>query len=326
MSAEQANLRANFPQLISQLRDAAGNLPDVHIGVTSTDLGTGAFQITYCEEVGGDAGALVTGNCTNPTGGAPYIIDVEPTSCEITKEVNNNCSAHTCSQANCGFLVPSHVLPLTTPDAITTGLKSLFQPKAAFRVKPQLRAPLYRWMLEFGRRCTRRQMLATGKVLKEILDASMTEYEALFRSTEIDCEWRDEGMLFVFRGNQAMEEFSHTDAMLTDEYGLTARHIPGDELQQFDSDGHEIGRDDECGGGAGPSEQAKGETERDEQEDVARCVVDGRQLGRRGGDEPIEAAGLESGAGLAERRQGGGQRGEHHEAPGHQHGEGDPPP
>lgn len=139
-----------------------------------------------------------------------------------------------CSQANCGFLVPSHVLPLTTPDAITTGLKSLFQPKAAFRVKPQLRAPLYRWMLEFGRRCTRRQMLATGKVLKEILDASMTEYEALFRSTEIDCEWRDEGMLFVFRGNQAMEEFSHTDAMLTDEYGLTARHIPGDELQQFE--------------------------------------------------------------------------------------------
>ena len=139
-----------------------------------------------------------------------------------------------CSRANCGFLVPSHVLPLTTPDAIWTGVHSLFQPKAAFRVKPQLRAPLYRWMFEFGRRCTRRQMLATGKVLKELLGASMTEYESLFSSTAMECEWHDSGMLFVFRTDQALEEFSQTDAMLADEYGLAARHIPGSKLQQFE--------------------------------------------------------------------------------------------
>jgi len=101
MAGGQANMRLNFPALTSSLQNMAGGLPNLHLGVTTTDLGTGMFQITYCEEVGGDAGNLVTGNCANPTGGAPYIIDVKPESCGITREADNTCSAHACSQANC---------------------------------------------------------------------------------------------------------------------------------------------------------------------------------------------------------------------------------
>ena len=139
-----------------------------------------------------------------------------------------------CSQANCGFLVPSHVLPLTAPDAIWTGMKSVFQPKAAFRVKPQLRPALYRWMIEFGRRCTKRQMLEAGKVLHEILEASMLEFQELFSDPALDCEWQDNGMLFVFRNDDALQDFARMDDMLIDEYGLAARHIPGDELTEFE--------------------------------------------------------------------------------------------
>ncbi|MFH2006511.1 MAG: hypothetical protein ABI333_08000 [bacterium] len=101
MAGEQANLRQNFPALMTELRNMTGGLPNLHLGVTSTDLGAGIFQITYCEDVGGNAGNLLTGACANPTGGARYIIDVEPKSCEITKQVSGACSAHTCSQTNC---------------------------------------------------------------------------------------------------------------------------------------------------------------------------------------------------------------------------------
>ena len=80
-------------------------------------------------------------------------------------------------------------------------MKSVFQPKAAFRVKPQLRVELYRWMFEFGRRCTKRQMLKAGNVLEEILAASMIEYRKLFSDPAMDCEWQDNGMLFVFRND-----------------------------------------------------------------------------------------------------------------------------
>ena len=139
-----------------------------------------------------------------------------------------------CSHANCGFLVPSHVLPLTAPEAVWTGMKSVFQPKAAFRVKPQLRAELYRWMFEFGRRCTKRQMLKAGNVLKQILDASMVEYRELFSDPAMNCEWQDKGMLFVFRNDDDLDEFGRTDAMLADEFGLAARYMDGDELVEFE--------------------------------------------------------------------------------------------
>jgi len=106
MAGEQATLRANFPALMTALKNMVGGLPNVHLGVTTTDLGTGMFQITYCEEVGGDAGALVKGNCTNPVGGKNYIIDVEPPSCEVSKNTDNTCSSYTCTQAHCDAVEP----------------------------------------------------------------------------------------------------------------------------------------------------------------------------------------------------------------------------
>lgn len=139
-----------------------------------------------------------------------------------------------CSRANCGFIVPSHVLPLTTPDALGKGFRSIFQPKAAFRVKPQLRGALFHWMLEFGRRCTHRQMLEASKTLHSLLEASADEYKTLLSSPELDCEWKTNGMLFVFRSNEALDEFSTTDTLLTSEYGLSARLVPGNELCELE--------------------------------------------------------------------------------------------
>ena len=139
-----------------------------------------------------------------------------------------------CSQANCGFLVPDHVLPLTTPDAPVKALLSMFQPRAAFRVKPQLRAELLRWLAEFGRRCTRRQMLATGKVLHALLEASMHEFNELLAEPDLDSGVQRKGMLFVFRSDRALGEFADTDALLTQEFGITARFIDGADLDTFE--------------------------------------------------------------------------------------------
>ena len=140
-----------------------------------------------------------------------------------------------CSRANCGFLVPSHVLPLTSPETLWKGMKSVFQPSAPFRVKPQLRGALYRWMFEFGRRCTHRQMLKAGKVLHAILDLSVSEYRILLNDPAMNCEWRDDGLLFVFRSGDALQEFAESDALLTDKFEITARFIPGAELQNLDA-------------------------------------------------------------------------------------------
>jgi D-amino-acid dehydrogenase len=157
-----------------------------------------------------------------------------------------------CSRANCGFLVPSHVLPLTSPESLLKGFKSLVQPRAAFRIKPQLRPSFYRWMLEFSRRCNRRRMVEAGKVLHAILDLSITEYRRLLSSPEIKCEWRDDGLLFVFRSVSALHEFAETDAFLAQEFDVAASLVPGTDLLDFDPALHEglagayLYRDDGC--------------------------------------------------------------------------------
>jgi len=139
-----------------------------------------------------------------------------------------------CSNANCGFIVPSHVLPLTTPDALAAGFKSVFQPRAAFRIKPQLRLSLLRWMLEFARRCNHDDMLAAGETLHTLLEASAAEYRALLQDPTLDGEWQSNGMLFVFATNEGLEEFGETDSLLTSEFGLSAEPISGRTLVEFE--------------------------------------------------------------------------------------------
>ena len=135
-----------------------------------------------------------------------------------------------CSLANCGFIVPSHVLPLTEPATLVKGLKSLPNPKAPFRVKPQLRPALYHWLLQFARRCTHERMLEGAAALKTILDASADEYRQLFRSPELNATWKQSGMLFVFRSTAALEAFGRDDALLSSEFGLAAQHLAPAEL------------------------------------------------------------------------------------------------
>ncbi len=57
MDLEQANLARNFPTFINVLKSLPNGLPNVHIGILSSDLGGGAFEPPGCE-AGGDRGAF----------------------------------------------------------------------------------------------------------------------------------------------------------------------------------------------------------------------------------------------------------------------------
>ena len=71
MAQEQQSLATNFPKFIKKLEEIEGGLPNVHIGVISTDVGVGVVNnITEsCEEIGGDRGSL------------QYIARPEPAEC-----------------------------------------------------------------------------------------------------------------------------------------------------------------------------------------------------------------------------------------------------
>lgn len=139
-----------------------------------------------------------------------------------------------CSGGNCGYICPSHVLPLTEPGAFGVAIKSVFTPDAPFRVKPRLDPALWNWMWQFARRCTHKQVLEVGVHLKAILDASIAEYRRLVRDEGLDCQWQETGLLYVLRTERGMRAFAETDKLLAGHFGVPAVRLDGAALPAFD--------------------------------------------------------------------------------------------
>jgi hypothetical protein len=80
MGEEQASLVQNFPAFINVLSNIEGGLPNVHLGVVSSDMGAGPYNITDCSGNGDNGQLQVTARvngCTPPNGA--YISDVSVT-------------------------------------------------------------------------------------------------------------------------------------------------------------------------------------------------------------------------------------------------------
>ncbi len=127
-----------------------------------------------------------------------------------------------CSHGNCGFVCPSHILPLATPGSVGRTVKALFQRDAPLSIKPRLDVSLWSWLYHFARRCNQHDMLEAGRAIQALLNSSRSLYDELFRTEALDAEWEKRGLLFVFLTVAAMEHYSHTDRLLRESFGVGA--------------------------------------------------------------------------------------------------------
>ncbi len=133
-----------------------------------------------------------------------------------------------CSHGNCGFISPSHVLPLAGPGAIGATLKAMLSPSSPFAVKPRLDLNLWAWLWRFARRCNERDMLAAAKAIQPLLNSSRTLYDDLLATEPFDCEWQHRGVLFVFRTVAGLSHHDHTAALLRERLGVSATRHDGE--------------------------------------------------------------------------------------------------
>ena len=135
-----------------------------------------------------------------------------------------------CSHANCGYVCPSHVLPLAVPGAVGATLRTLFQKNSPLKVRPATVLANLGWFLGFARRCNERQMLATGAAIQALLAASRQQFADVIASEQLDVEWETKGLLFVFRSTGAFEHYAATDALLRERFATPARRLDAAEL------------------------------------------------------------------------------------------------
>lgn len=142
--------------------------------------------------------------------------------------------AGACSHGNCGYISPSHVLPLTAPGAIANSLRSMLRgpSKSPFYIRPRLSLDLWRWLWKFARRCNERDMLAAGETLHTLLQVSAKLYEELITSQELDCEWQKNGLLFVYQTEKAWTHYESVNRITSERYGVAALAWDGKTLAE----------------------------------------------------------------------------------------------
>jgi D-amino-acid dehydrogenase len=139
-----------------------------------------------------------------------------------------------CSHANCGYVCPSHVLPLAGPGAVWNAAKALLARNSPLTIRPRFDPALWSWLWQFSRRCTAQCTLSAGRAILALLKPSRQLYEELLVTERIDCEWEAKGLLFVFQSPAAFEHYAATDELVGREFGIRARRLSGQELTAFE--------------------------------------------------------------------------------------------
>lgn len=139
-----------------------------------------------------------------------------------------------CSHANCGYVCPSHVLPLATPGAVGQTLKAMLSRNSPFKIKPRLSWSLLSWLWRFARRCNIHDMLRSAVGIQALLKSSRQRYDEWLRDEFLECEWDTHGLLFVFRSSEAMQHYAETDHLLREHFDMPAKRIDGSALTQLE--------------------------------------------------------------------------------------------
>ncbi len=139
-----------------------------------------------------------------------------------------------CSHANCGFISPSHVLPLSVPGAVAKTFKAMFKPDSPFYIKPRFDPALWGWLWRFARRCNTADMLKAGKARKALLESSKSLYLKLLDDESIECEFEQKGNLFVFKTEKAFEDYAKTDQVMRDHFNVGAKRLNAEQMRAME--------------------------------------------------------------------------------------------
>jgi D-amino-acid dehydrogenase len=139
-----------------------------------------------------------------------------------------------CSHGNCGYVSPSHVIPLAHPGQISKGIKGMLSRQTALRIEPKKILSLWPWLLKFAMRCNERDMMQAGLACHPLLQSSAALYRELIESQNMQVEWNTDGLLFVYRDQHEFDAYAKTDEWLRKHFQVSAEPLPGSKLTDLE--------------------------------------------------------------------------------------------
>lgn len=116
-----------------------------------------------------------------------------------------------CSYGNCGYVCPSHFIPLATPGIVRQGLKWMLNSKSPFYVQLRLSRSLIDWGWKFMKSATEAHVERSAVPLRDIALLSQREYEeSWMKLPGFDFAYEHKGLLEIFQTAAAEEHAYHT--------------------------------------------------------------------------------------------------------------------
>lgn len=138
------------------------------------------------------------------------------------------------SHGNCGYVCPSHAMPLSGPGVVAHTLPSLFKRDAPLSIPLRFDPALWKWLLQFTRQCRSDRMMHAARGRNALLASSMNLYREMVREESIDCEWTDQGLLLVYRSSKEFEEYRSTTELLKREFAIESVPYHGEDVKTFE--------------------------------------------------------------------------------------------
>ena len=139
-----------------------------------------------------------------------------------------------CSHGNCGLVCPSDALPLASPGAVWSTLKTLFKRHNPLYIKPRISPRLWLWLAKFALRCNEKHMLQSAAARMPLLESSLDLYQSLIETEQIECEWQKNGLLYVYKDQAAMDGYQPTDEFLSRHFSLSAKRLDSCALYELE--------------------------------------------------------------------------------------------
>ena len=132
------------------------------------------------------------------------------------------------SYGNAGWVVPSHSIPLPTPEAVKNGLKWMLNPASPFYIKLRLDLDLFSWLLKFAWAARHEPMHRAIPVLRDLNLASRYLFDELAAVPGLHFDYHQQGMLMAYKTSAGYAGATH-EADLLHRYGLACELLSAEQ-------------------------------------------------------------------------------------------------
>lgn len=132
-----------------------------------------------------------------------------------------------CSFINCGYITPSHFVPLASPGTLSMGLRWMFRSTSPLYIKPRLDKALLRWLWLFYRNSTDKHVERSIELMLELNLRSKRLYAEMAEKGRFG--FRSDGLLIAANSENGLREESEI-VHLGNDMGLACQALNRDEI------------------------------------------------------------------------------------------------